>query len=72
MENLNLNQLLTIIKALSLYQDHLEAQLESMSSDEDDYGITADEMVYVRDLLPKIEKLHETMFEEKYGEKPSS
>ncbi|MDH5328111.1 MAG: hypothetical protein OEZ68_18620 [Gammaproteobacteria bacterium] len=63
-----INQLITLIQALKHYETHLEDKLEDMDNGDDEYGITADEMVYVRELLPKVEEMHEQLYKEKFGE----
>lgn len=70
MNSFTINQLITLIQALRHYETHLESKLENMSDDDDEYGITADEMVYVKDLLPKVEEMHAQLYKEKFGELP--
>ena len=70
MDTFTLNQLVTLIQALRYYETHLEIKLEDMSDDDEAYGITADEMVYVKDLLPKVEEMHAQKYKEKFGELP--
>jgi len=70
MNAFTINQLITLIQALKHYETYLENKLEDMSDDDDEYGITADEMVYVKDLLPKAEEMHAQLCKEKFGESP--
>ena len=70
MDTFTLNQLGTLIQALRYYETHLEIKLEDMSDDVEAYGITADEMVYVKDLLPKVGEMHAQKYKEKFGELP--
>lgn len=66
MSTFSLNQLVTIIQALRVYEAQLKSKLELLS-DDDEYSITADEIAFVKDFLPQVEVMHEQLYAKKFG-----
>jgi hypothetical protein len=59
-----------ILASLKHYHDHLAAQLEEMDDDDDQYGVVADDVLYLNNLINEVDEMYEKQYQEKFGSSP--
>ena len=70
MQTFNTQQLLMILASLKHYHDHLVAQVEDMDSDNEEYGLLTDDVLYLNSLIHEVDEMHEKQYQEQFGSSP--
>ena len=63
-------QLLMILASLKHYHDHLVAQVEGMDSDNEEYGLLTDDVLYLNNLIHDVDEMYEKQYQEQFGSSP--
>ena len=70
MHTFNTQQLLMILASLKHYHDHLVAQVEDMDSDNEEYGLLTDDVLYLNNLIHDVDEMYEKQYQEQFGSSP--
>ena len=63
-------QLLMMLASLKHYHDHLVAQVEDMDSDNEEYGLLTDDVLYLNNLIHDVDEMYEKQYQEQFGSSP--
>ena len=63
-------QLLMMLASLKHYHDHLVAQVEGMDSDNEEYGLLTDDVLYLNNLIHDVDEMYEKQYQEQFGSSP--
>jgi len=70
MHTFNTQQLLMILTSLKHYHDHLVEQIENMDSDNDEYGLLTDDILYLNNLIFDTDEMYAKQYKEQFGSSP--
>ena len=59
-----------ILTSLKHYHDHLIAQIENMDSDNDEYGLLTDDVLYINNLIHDVDEMYQKQYKEQFGSSP--